>query len=321
MNELRELIDREIGNMNFSGRLPAELYRPVEYVMSIGGKRVRPVLCLMACKVFSDNPGPAVKPATAIEIFHNFTLIHDDIMDKATLRRNKPTVHKKWNENVALLSGDAMAVLSFGLISSAGQEILPALLRVFNRTALEVCEGQQMDMNFESMPEVSEELYLEMIRLKTSVLIAAAMKIGALCGGASEKDASLMYDAGMNLGLGFQLQDDLLDLYGNQEEFGKTEGGDIILNKKTFLMISALAKAKGDTAGRLRELINRENDPQVKIREIKKIYDTLGIKEITESRAAGFFALSMQKLDQASPPASRKTGLTSFIETVRKRKA
>jgi geranylgeranyl diphosphate synthase, type II len=242
-------------------------------------------------------------------------------MDKAGLRRNKPTVHKKWNENVALLSGDAMAVLSFGLISSAGPDILPALLRVFNRTALEVCEGQQMDMNFESMPEVSEELYLEMIRLKTSVLIAAAMKIGALCGGASERDASLMYDAGMNLGLGFQLQDDLLDLYGDQEEFGKTKGGDIILNKKTFLLISALAQAKGDSAGRLRELINRENDPQVKVREIKKIYDTLGINEITESRAAGFFALSMQKLNQASPPAVRKAGLTSFIETVRKRKA
>lgn len=321
LNNLRDLIDREIENINLSGRQPAELYRPVEYALSNGGKRLRPVLCLMACEIFSDNLTPALKPATAIEIFHNFTLLHDDIMDKADLRRNKPTVHKKWNETVALLSGDAMAVLSFELISSARQEILPAILQVFNRTALEVCEGQQMDMNFETMPTVTEELYLEMIRLKTSVLIAAAMKIGALCGGASEKDASLMYDSGLNLGMGFQLQDDLLDLYGDQEEFGKKKGGDIILNKKTFLLVSANAHARDDTAKRLGELIEKEKDPVVKVREIKNIYDRLGIKEITENRAGRFFSKSLQKLNDAGPPASRKQRLASFIETVTKRKA
>jgi geranylgeranyl diphosphate synthase, type II len=315
------LIEAEIGKINLPGRQPSELYLPVEYALSNGGKRIRPLLCLMACEVFSTNLAPALKPATAIEIFHNFTLLHDDIMDRADLRRNKPTVHKKWNENVALLSGDAMAVMSFGLISSASREILPSLLEVFNRTALEVCEGQQMDMNFETMPAVNEQHYLEMIMLKTSVLIAAAMKIGAICGGASDRDTDLMYDSGLNLGLAFQLQDDLLDLYGDQESFGKNKGGDIILNKKTFLLVTAMARADSETSSRLAMLMENEKEPDVKVREVKKIYDRLGIRETTESRATSYFSRSLKYLNEVDAPDLRKEPLACFIESVMKRKA
>jgi geranylgeranyl diphosphate synthase, type II len=211
--------------------------------------------------------------------------------------------------------------MSFAMISSASRDILPALLEVFNRTALEVCEGQQMDMNFESMPAVSEDLYLEMIRLKTSVLIAAAMKTGAICGRASEKDSLLMYDSGLNLGLGFQLQDDLLDLYGDQESFGKNKGGDIILNKKTFLLVTAFARADAETASRLGELMEYEKDPGVKVKQVKSIYDGLGIREITESRASGFFSRALKCLDDVDAPAARKEPLAIFIESVMKRKA
>ncbi len=318
--QLRELIDREIDKMGFADRLPGELYLPVDYVMTNGGKRLRPVLSLMACEVFSDNLTPALKPAAAIEIFHNFTLLHDDIMDKADIRRGKSTVHKRWNDNVAILSGDAMAVLSFALISSAQREVLPALLEVFNTTALEVCEGQQMDMNFESMAFVSRDMYLEMIRLKTSVLVAASMKIGALCGGASESDAALMYESGLNLGLGFQIQDDLLDLYGEQEAFGKKKGGDIVQNKKTFLLVSALEKAGGKTAERLGYLMEKEKDPQVKVMEIKKIFDELGIRKAAEEKARSYFSQAIEKLNDTGPGHSRKTEIVGFIKKVMERK-
>jgi geranylgeranyl diphosphate synthase, type II len=313
------MIDREIDKLDFAGRMPKELYLPVDYVMSNGGKRLRPVLSLLACGMFSDNLKPALMPAIAIEVFHNFTLLHDDIMDKADIRRSKPTVHKKWNENTAILSGDAMVVLSFDFISSAEKEILPALLSIFNRTAIEVCEGQQMDMNFETMTEVSEEMYIEMITRKTSALIAAALKIGAVCGGAGERDASLMYESGLNLGIAFQIQDDLLDLYGEQEEFGKKPGGDILLNKKTFLLVAALERAKGETAIRLKYLMEKENDPEIRLTGVKKIFDDLSIRSITENKSERYFNRAIDKLNATSPGNSMKTQLNGFIKTIMKR--
>ncbi len=321
LKRLGKMIEQEIRNMDFASRLPRELYLPVDYVMSNGGKRIRPVFCLLACEMFSGNPAAALRPALAIEIFHNFTLLHDDIMDKADLRRNKPTVHKKWNENTALLSGDAMMVLSFDLISSVKPELLPQLLPVFNRTALEVCEGQQLDMNFEALTGVTEQMYLEMIRLKTSVLIAAAMKIGAICGSASVKDAELMYDSGISLGMAFQIQDDLLDLYGRQEKFGKKPGGDILLNKKTILLLTARQRAGKETGQRLNDLLENENDPDIKIREIKKIFEDLDVRKITEKKAANLFNEAMEKINSTNARNSGKSELTGFIEAIMTRKS
>lgn len=321
IEKLREIINREIEKMNFAGRQPGELYLPVDYIMSNGGKRLRPVITLMACELFSDNLSPGIKPAVAIELFHNFTLLHDDIMDKSDMRRSQPTVHKKWGENTAILSGDVMVVISFDLISSAGKKILPHLLSVFNKTAIQVCEGQQMDMNFETADSVEEETYMEMIKLKTSVLIAAAMQIGAIAGGASEKDAGLMYECGINLGLAFQLQDDLLDLYGEEKEFGKKSGGDILMNKKTFLLVKAFEKATDKTAGRIKYLMEKEDNPDIKVNEMKKIFDELDIKSITGNKAAYFFNNSLEKLWKTSPPKERKSELAGFIQAVMKRKS
>ncbi|MGF1584628.1 MAG: polyprenyl synthetase family protein [Bacteroidales bacterium] len=321
IEKLREIIDSEIIKMDFAALRPGELYMPVSYIMSNGGKRLRPSLTLMACNLFSDDLLPAIKPAVAIELFHNFTLLHDDIMDKAEMRRGKPTVHKKWDENTAILSGDAMVVMSFKLISSTNPDILPSMLSVFNRTALEVCEGQQLDINYENMPEVDEAGYLEMIRLKTSVLIAASMSIGAIAGGASPGDASLLYDSGMNLGLAFQLQDDLLDLYGSQEEFGKMPGGDILMNKKTYLLIKALEQANDETAGKIRSLMENEKDPHTKIREVTGLFNELNIKAVTEKKAETYFNLAIENLNLASPVDERKTELTSFIKKVMNRKS
>lgn len=321
IGELRRIIDREIEKMDFAGRHPNELYLPVDYVMSNGGKRLRPVLSLMSCEIFSEDLTPAIQPAAAIELFHNFTLLHDDIMDKADLRRNKPTVHKKWDENTAILSGDAMVVLSFELISSAHTGILPGLLKVFNRTALEVCEGQQIDMNFETIDEVNEEMYLEMIRLKTSVLIAAAMKIGALAGGANEQDASLIYESGLNLGLAFQIQDDLLDLYGEQDKFGKKPGGDILMNKKTFLLIKAMELATEKTGRKLKDILENEEDPINKVTEVKKIFDELDILEVTRKKVEDYFNRSLDKLMETSPPTPRKQQVSDFIKSVMERKS
>jgi geranylgeranyl diphosphate synthase, type II len=321
IEKLREIIDMEIVRMDFATLRPTELYTPVSYIMSNGGKRLRPSLTLMACNLFSDDLVPAVKPAVAIELFHNFTLLHDDIMDNADIRRSMPTVHKKWDINTAILSGDAMVVMSFDLISSAHPDSLPSILSVFNRTAREVCEGQQLDMNYEKLPQVDEAGYLEMIRLKTSVLIAASMSIGAIAGGASQTDAALLYDSGMNLGLAFQLQDDLLDLYGSQTEFGKMPGGDILMNKKTYLLIKALEQADDETAGKIRNLMENEKDPYIKISEITGLFNELNIKDVTEKKAEIYFNLAIENLRLSSPDKDRKTELTSFIKKVMNRKS
>ncbi len=321
IEKLRGIIDLEIEKMNFAGRRPRELYMPVEYIMSIGGKRLRPVLALMACRLFSDDISHCIRPAVAIELFHNFTLLHDDIMDNADMRRGRPTVHKKWDENTAILSGDVMVVLSFDLISSAKPDLLPRLLAVFNRTAIEVCEGQQLDMNFETVPRVDEQSYLEMIKLKTSVLIAASMEIGAIAADASAEESGLIYESGLNLGLAFQLQDDVMDLYGDQDKFGKKPGGDILMNKKTILLIKALEMADEKTAKNITNIMEQEKDPETKVSEIKRIFDQLEIQTITGRMAEDYFTRAIKKLEETSCKRERKKEFTGLIETVMKRKS
>ena len=321
IENLQGLIDREIEKMNFSGRHPSELYMPVEYILSTGGKRLRPVLSLMACRLFSDDITNCIRPALAIELFHNFTLLHDDIMDKADMRRGRPAVHKKWGENAAILSGDVMVVLSFDLISSAKPDILPRLLTVFNRTAVEVCEGQQMDMNFETTPLVDEHTYLEMIKLKTSVLIAASMEIGAIAAGASTADSGLLYESGLNLGLAFQLQDDVMDLYGDQDKFGKKPGGDILMNKKTILLIKALEAADEKTSKKIADIMENEQDPETKVSEMKRIFDQLEVEKAANRMANDYFQKSLGKLNDASCKMERKKEFAGFIETVMNRKS
>src|SRR6218665_1600849 len=237
-------IEQEITHTKY-GNEPIELYEPIEYLMSLGGKRMRPLLTVMATNIFSDNWQDAIKPAIGVEVFHNFTLMHDDIMDAAPLRRGKPTVHEKWNASVAILSGDVMLVCAYELLTAVEDRIFKQVIRRFNRTAAEVCEGQQLDMNFASRNDVTEEEYIDMIRLKTSVLLGFALELGGMIANAGVQNTKLLYDIGTHVGIGFQLKDDILDVYGDPKKFGKQVGGDIIENKKTFLLIEALEKAKG----------------------------------------------------------------------------
>ncbi len=298
--ELQNIINNEIEQLNFNIE-PFELYKPIEYVLSGSGKRLRPVLTLIACNLFSDEISKAIKPAIGLEVFHNFTLLHDDIMDKADIRRNKPTVHKKWNDNTAILSGDAMMIKAYEFFFSLNPEILAEVLPVFNKTALQVCEGQQYDMEFETRLNVTVEEYLQMITLKTAVLLASSLKIGAIIGGANEKDANLLYDFGINLGLAFQLQDDYLDVYGDVKTFGKQIGGDIVSNKKTFMLISAIEKAKDENKKRLFELINSDNfENAKKIQEVTDIYNQLNIPFILKEKLDYYHKSAINNLNQIS---------------------
>ena len=238
---------------------PKELYEPIWYTLRSGGKRLRPILVLQGCQLFHDDIERALKPALGIELFHNFTLLHDDIMDKAFMRRNQPTVHTKWDINRAILSGDAMAIQANIFIASCDAKLLPDVLGVFNKTALQVCEGQQYDLNFEIMDEVTVDQYMNMIRLKTAVLLAGSLKIGAIIGGATEKQAGLVYDFGHDMGMAFQLQDDYLDTFGDPETFGKNIGGDILSNKKTFLLIKARQRANPAQLKELNEWYDGED--------------------------------------------------------------
>ena len=237
-NQLSQRINQYIKELAFS-RKPQGLYNPIEYVLSPGGKRIRPVLMLMAYNLYRDDVEAIFDPATAIEVYHNYTLLHDDLMDRADMRRGKATVHKVWNDNAAILSGDAMLVLAYQYMARVKTDCLKPVMDLFSQTALEICEGQQLDMEFETRHDVAEEEYIEMIRLKTSVLLAASLKIGALLGGASSADANALYDFGMHMGVAFQLKDDWLDVYGDPAVFGKKIGGDILCNKKTYMLIQA----------------------------------------------------------------------------------
>jgi geranylgeranyl diphosphate synthase type II len=306
--ELQIIVNDTIKKIDF-GTDPVELYSPIEYALSGGGKRIRPLLTLMACNLFSDDIQKAISPALGMEIFHNFTLLHDDIMDKADLRRNKPTVHKKWNENVAILSGDAMMIKAYEYFFTLEPEQLAKVLPVFNKTALQVCEGQQYDMNFESRMDVNAEEYVQMITLKTAVLLACCLKVGSLIGGADNENSKYLYEFGLNLGLVFQLQDDYLDVYGDVNTFGKQIGGDIASNKKTFLLINALENAKGEVRNKLLYNLHVEPNTKTKIMEVTGIYNELGIPQ----------NIAMNSLGKVKLPDNRKTILTQLAESLIKR--
>jgi geranylgeranyl diphosphate synthase type II len=299
------------------GESPAELYEPIEYIMSLGGKRLRPCLLLMACDLFGGDVLQAIQPALAIEVFHNFTLMHDDIMDKAPLRRGKQTVHEKWNANIAILAGDVMMVEANKLIMQVDNAILRPVLDVFNQTAVGVCEGQQIDMNFETLDTVHVDEYINMIRLKTAVLLGGTLKIGSIIGGANSTDASLLYNFGMQLGIAFQLQDDILDVYGDPEKFGKQVGGDILSNKKTYLLIKALETANGETLDQLNNwLAATIYDPTEKVAAVKAIYNQLSIREQAEAEMNRYAEMAMSNFEQINLPDERKSILKEFADAL-----
>ena len=303
--EIQEKIEREIGQLEFDCP-PKSLYEPITYILSLGGKRIRPALVLMAYNLYREDVEKVIRPAIGLEVFHNFTLLHDDLMDQADKRRNKPTVHKVWNANTAILSGDAMLIAAYQLIGETAPEHLKEVLDLFTRTALEICGGQQYDMEFESRMDVSEEEYLEMIRLKTAVLLACSLKTGAILGGASREDAENLYRFGINIGLAFQLQDDLLDVYGDTKTFGKNIGGDILCNKKTFLLINALRRAEGEQKAQLEHWIVRKDfDAAEKIAAVTNIYNVLGLKELSEAKMQTYYAEGMKNLAALSVSEER----------------
>ncbi|MDD3737021.1 MAG: polyprenyl synthetase family protein [Bacteroidales bacterium] len=306
---LRELTDKAISSL--PGTPEAEkLFAPVRYIMSIGGKRLRPVMCLMSCNLFRDKIDEAVMPAVGIEVFHNFTLIHDDIIDRAEMRRGSVTVHSKWGADQAILSGDVMAFVAGECIGHAPEKSLAKAIKLFNKTAKEVCTGQQLDLDFEKKGVVSEEEYLRMIELKTAVLVAASLKLGAIIGDASEKDQDLLYEFGRCLGIAFQIQDDVLDTYGDTKMFGKKTGSDIAANKKTYLLVKALELAGGEKLSRLRGLLGPDNhDPEKKFREVLAIYDELEIRLKAENLAYEYFNKGFQALDNVSVKPERKNEL------------
>jgi geranylgeranyl diphosphate synthase type II len=315
-SELKEVIDRALINLSYNMEA-SRLIDPVKYILSMGGKRLRPVLALMACNLFSDKIDNAILPAAGLEVFHNFTLVHDDIMDQAPVRRNSPTVHSKWNVNQAILSGDVMAFISNDCFLQAPGNDLIKVLKVFNKAAIEVCVGQQLDMDFEKSPIVTQNEYLRMIEMKTAALIAASAKIGAIIGGADEKDSDLLYEYGKNLGLGFQIQDDLLDIYGDAKIFGKTTGGDIVANKKTFLFVKATELAKEKQLKQLHNLFSsQESDPGTKINAVRDIYDQLSIKAITETLANDYISIAFGMLNKVSTDLKRKTELVNIANSL-----
>ncbi|MCK5067945.1 MAG: polyprenyl synthetase family protein [Bacteroidales bacterium] len=318
--EAQNLVEKHIQTLSIPDA-PPELYEPVRYILSLGGKRIRPALVILACDLFEGAVEAALIPAVAIEVFHNFTLLHDDIMDRSELRRGHPTVHLKYNENVAILSGDVMSILASRLMNQAPGVVLNLVHEVFTKTAMQVCEGQQMDMNFEGLLTVSEEEYLSMIGLKTAVLIAASLKIGAILGGSSQKDAEDLYEFGKNLGLAFQLQDDLLDTYGDQALMGKKPGTDIVDNKKTFLMIRALEMASPSQKEELTGWLTRkEFDQEEKIRSVTTIFDAIRIRELTEKRIRDFYEEALASLERLNRPGERKSELFNFASFLMNRK-
>ncbi len=314
--QVKELVDKAIVNLSYN--VEAEkLIDPVKYFLSMGGKRLRPVMAIMACNLFIDKIEDAILPATGLEVFHNFTLVHDDIMDHSSLRRNYPTVHNKWSINQAILSGDVMAFIANECFLQTPADHLHKVFRLFNKAAVEVCVGQQLDIDFEKAAIVSQKEYLRMIELKTAALIAASAKIGAIIGGAGERDSDLLYDFGRNLGIGFQIQDDLLDIYGDMKLFGKKAGGDIIENKKTFLLVKALEIANNAQHKQLQELISsKDQDPEIKVKKVVEIYDQLNIRSITEELANGYIENAFLLINKVGVDEERKKELLVLVRSL-----
>lgn len=310
--ELLGIINQGLTGCTFD-RKPEGLYAPIRYVLSLGGKRIRPILVLMAYNLYKDNIEEALQAALGLETYHNYTLLHDDLMDKAEMRRSHPTVHKRWNDNTAILSGDSMQVLAFLLMGKVNDNKLRKALNLFTETALEIGEGQQYDIDFEHRNDVTEEEYIEMIRLKTSVLLACALKLGALLADAPENDLQQLYRFGESLGLAFQLQDDYLDVYGDPAVFGKKIGGDILCNKKTYMLINALQKADKQQREDLVNWINAtEFDPQKKISEVTRIYNEIGIRELCNKKIHTYFEDARKALEKVEVLDERKANLWNF---------
>ena len=320
-NQLLEKVNQALDHLAYD-RQPQGLYAPIKYELSLGGKRLRPVLMLLTYNMYKEDVENIMMQALGLEIDHNFTLLHDDVMDRADVRRGKPCVHKVWNDNTAILSGDTMIVDSFIRMQQCDPAHLPDVMDVFSRTALEISEGQQYDMEFENRNDVKEEEYLEMIRLKTSVLLACAVKIGALLGNATNEDADLLYDFGEKIGLAFQLQDDYLDVYGDFAVFGKRIGGDILCNKKTYLLIKAFEHANEGQRKELESWISRtEYAPQEKIDAVTRLYNEIGVRELCDQKINMFFQLAEQSLQKVSLPWEKKSQLWNYALQLMSRKS
>ncbi len=318
--EILEKVNSYLDHLPYD-REPQSLYDPIRYVLDIGGKRIRPVLMLLSCNIFSEEVDPLLPVACGLETYHNYTLLHDDLMDQAPLRRGKPTVHTKWDANTAILSGDSMLVLAFQRMAQCPDRLLRQVLDIFTETALQIGEGQQYDMDFEHRNDVTEDEYINMIRLKTSVLLACACQIGALAGDASERQARQLYDFGLQLGLAFQLQDDYLDVYGDTETFGKAIGGDILSNKKTYMLINAFARADEGQRRELERWTTLEDfDPQEKISAVKRIYGEVGIDRLAQDKIGHYFDNCEQILQQLDVPGERKAPLRDYARSLMNRK-
>lgn len=319
-SQLLDKINAYLKEMPYS-RPPKGLYDPIEYELSLGGKRIRPVLMLMAYNLYKEDVESILSQAAGLETYHNHTLLHDDVMDKADMRRNKPTVHRVWNENAAILSGDAMLILAYRLMADCPENKLKEVLDVFTRTTMEICEGQQWDMEFETRSDVTVDEYIEMIRLKTSVLLAAALKIGAYLADASAEEADKLYDFGVKMGLAFQLQDDWLDVYGDPKVFGKNIGGDILCNKKTYMLITALANADEQQQAALQRWLTAEDyEPAAKIEAVTYIYNEMKIGERCMAMADRYYADGLAVLESIPLPPERKEVLKSFACSLMNRK-
>ena len=313
-DELLKMVNDYIEDATIT-RQPTSLYDPIKYVLSIGGKRIRPVLLLLTYNMYRDDIERVMPTAVGLETYHNYTLLHDDLMDKADMRRGMPTVHRKWDDNTAILSGDSMLVVAFQRVAQCPAENLQDILSLFTMTALEIGEGQQYDMDFENRMDVTEDEYIEMSRLKTSVLLACAVKMGAIMAGASDEDAKNLYDFGEKLGLAFQLQDDLLDVYGDPKVFGKAIGGDITSNKKTYMLINAILRANNEQREELIKWITTENfDKEEKIKAVTKLYNKIGIRQLCEKKINDYFAEALTYLEKVNVPEEKKTALQRFTD-------
>jgi len=315
MNSLKsytEYIETELEKVEFPGT-PNELYDPLRYFLKLGGKRIRPILTILGSELFGANKENAISQALSIEVFHNFSLIHDDIMDEAPVRRNQTTVHEKWNTNVAILSGDVLLIKSYQLLGKIDSAKLPEAFELFNATAIEVCEGQQMDMDFESRSDVTIAEYIEMIRLKTSVLLGASLKMGALVANASKEDQTNIYNFGQNIGIAFQIQDDILDLYADPDKFGKQVGGDVIANKKTLLYLRAIGLATKEQLEILKQLQNEEN-LVFKVNRTRELFDQLKIKDECQVMMQDYYDRAMKSLDAIHVNSDDKTALIELAE-------
>jgi len=319
MQQLLKKINQRILSLTIPAQ-PAELYEPARYTFALGGKRMRPLLTLLGYSLYKPTNEKALNAAVALEVFHNFTLLHDDIMDKAPLRRGKPSVWKKWSSNTAILSGDAMLIMAYELLSAYESVLLKKMLPVFNHTAIKVCEGQQLDMDFESAKNVSIADYLYMIELKTAVLLGAALQLGGMIAGAKDSDTKNLYEFGKNTGIAFQLQDDILDVFGEADKFGKQVGGDIVSNKKTFLLLKAFELADKKTATQLNTLLKEKNKVK-KVKAVKEIYNKLDVKKFAEKEMQKFYSKGLAAFEKVNAPKEKKKILTDFTQQLMQRQS